>query len=1174
MKILLEAYLDRNFGDDLFVTVLTDHYVEHQFYLMDDESKGASLVNCSKHGNLHTVTEEEALAQINQFGAYVFVGGDFYPPYYSRYVGRVQRAKGIHENGGIVLVLGASLYKDYPVDSLPNVREFFAQVDVATFRDSVSYGQYKKMMPASCAFLTSDMMFALADMPQTVLEEKPDIRILGISIRKVMNISAEKYSEYCKFIAQLVTTHLNRDPRNEVRFLAFSTGSYDDRDTAEHILEMLSRALQERTEIVEYSRDVFAFINSVDMCDAVISTRFHALCTALVLGKPFFPINYEAKVFNLLEEIGYTGTGVAYGESISAEAVLDGLQQDRPSPDKLKQYLLRGAQFFDVSDVFLDSGCEQGADHELLMKLMRQLHAEQAENEKLQVRLAEAQREVTETKRKEQLTATQREDLQSALARAQQNRADCSRELASVIGLCNALVTTKAFKLVHLITRIRHQFFAGTRQQRKDFWKWVGGRFRHQPDLNHGYNPMFSIITPLQQIRMCLTAELPVSRQEKTHLDVAVQQPLRLPALTEQILQTPYNKPDIIMFSVIDYDFRFQRPQHFAKRFAENGHRVFYINANFANPECIREIAANLFTVSFMTQSCNAIYFNDQWGGFQQWILEKMESLVDTYAIRDAIMVLDYPNWMDVSQALHNRYGFAMVADYMDDATGFLGTTTKSLKQNCERMLRDCDLVVPSSQFLADIARKYTDKITIVRNGTEVEHFQRALEMEQHRQRPVIGYYGAVSHWFDWEKVCYVAKNLPQCDVVIIGAVTEYRDKLEGYENIKLLGEKDYQELPEHLAYFDVCLIPFETSTDLIKATNPVKFYEYLSAGKRVVATEIPELEPYRDRYVYMSNDNGQFLEYIRRCLNGEDTLASKEDCIAFAKENAWQSRYEAFAQGCTTAVPKVNVIVLTYNNLRLNRFCIDSILNNTAYPNYELIVLDNQSTDGTVEYLKELDVKQDPRVKVILNPENSGFAGGNNKAIEQSDGKYVVLLNNDTVVTRGWLTALVKHMELDPRCGMVGAVTNSIGNEQMIAVQYRNLREMAAFAYNYTRRHMGEVYRDVDRIPLFCTIIRKDMMDQYGLLDDGYKVGMFEDDDYTMLVKKAGYHFFAAEDCFVHHVNNASFKKLHPQEYKKIFDENRARFEKKWNTSWKMPKYRAEITADVNEGCMVEPIE
>ena len=58
-------------------------------------------------------------------------------------------------------------------------------------------------------------------------------------------------------------------------------------------------------------------------------------------------------------------------------------------------------------------------------------------------------------------------------------------------------------------------------------------------------------------------------------------------------------------------------------------------------------------------------------------------------------------------------------------------------------------------------------------------------------------------------------------------------------EDIKLLGEMKYEDLPKHLAYFDVCLIPFDTSTDLIKATNPVKFYEYLSAGKRIVATEI-----------------------------------------------------------------------------------------------------------------------------------------------------------------------------------------------------------------------------------------------------------------------------------------------------------------------------------------------
>ena len=71
----------------------------------------------------------------------------------------------------------------------------------------------------------------------------------------------------------------------------------------------------------------------------------------------------------------------------------------------------------------------------------------------------------------------------------------------------------------------------------------------------------------------------------------------------------------------------------------------------------------------------------------------------------------------------------------------------------------------------------------------------------------------------------------------------------------------------------------------MIKATNPVKFYEYLSAGKRIVATEIPELEPFRDEYVYMSNDDQKFLEYVKMCLSHEDNLKSKEECIAFARE-------------------------------------------------------------------------------------------------------------------------------------------------------------------------------------------------------------------------------------------------------------------------------------------------
>ena len=749
--------------------------------------------------------------------------------------------------------------------------------------------------------------------------------------------------------------------------------------------------------------------------------------------------------------------------------------------------------------------------------------------------------------------------------------------------LCMSINSKNSYRLLCAFSRFVKQFLCGPIPEKKKFigiCKRAITRESSEFSKNDGYNMLLNVVnvldSPTSNVNDRKSTIIDMPQAEETVLSVSNSNEVinlnMLNRSTEKCLQQKYEKADVIIFSVINYEFRYQRPQHFASRFAENGHRVFYVNANFVNPDSVKEIAKNLYAVNFFNEKCNAIYYAAECHDYEQWLKKKMDELINLYAIEDAMIVLDYPNWVYGAEYLRKTYGFKITVDYMDDFTGFLGTTTNTLKDNCIHMLKTSDMVVASSNFLCDIATKYAKKINVVRNGTEVDHFYKALEMEKHKKRPVIGYYGAVSHWFAWEKVCYIAKNMPEADVVIIGEVTEHREKLEKYKNIKLLGEKKYDELPEHLAYFDVCLIPFDTSTDLIKATNPVKFYEYLSAGKRIVATEIPELEPFRDEYVYMSNDDEKFLEYVKLCLNQQDTLKSKEECVAFARENDWQKRYEKFAEACKEAVPKVSIIVLTYNNLELNKFCVDSILEKTAYPNYELIILDNCSTDGTVEYLQELDKKNDPRVKVIINKENSGFAGGNNLAIDQASGDFIMLLNNDTVVTRGWLTNAVKHMANDPKCGMCGSVTNSIGNEAMIGVNYKNIRELDNFAFQYTRSHNNEVYTDVDRLAMFCTLIRREIIDQYGKLDVDYQVGMFEDDDYAQVVKKAGYDLVIAEDVFVHHVNNASFKKLQSEEYKRIFEKNKEHFEKKWSVKWKMPKYREGVTAVINAGMMVVP--
>ena len=162
-----------------------------------------------------------------------------------------------------------------------------------------------------------------------------------------------------------------------------------------------------------------------------------------------------------------------------------------------------------------------------------------------------------------------------------------------------------------------------------------------------------------------------------------------------------------------------------------------------------------------------------------------------------------------------------------------------------------------------------------------------------------------------------------------------------------------------------------------------------------------------------------------------------------------------------------------------------------------------------------ELSGRQ-PGVRVILNRDNLGFAAGNNVGMREADGDYIVLLNNDTVITRGWLTALSKHMENNVMIGMCGPVTNSIGNEAKIKVDYHSMSELESFSYHYTAKHLNEEYKDINVLALFCTMIKRQVVDECGYLDEDYGIGMFEDDDYAESVKAKGYSLVIAEDAFV----------------------------------------------------------
>jgi GT2 family glycosyltransferase len=266
--------------------------------------------------------------------------------------------------------------------------------------------------------------------------------------------------------------------------------------------------------------------------------------------------------------------------------------------------------------------------------------------------------------------------------------------------------------------------------------------------------------------------------------------------------------------------------------------------------------------------------------------------------------------------------------------------------------------------------------------------------------------------------------------------------------------------------------------------------------------------------------------------------------------------QFARLQDGLCGLYPKASIIILTYNNLDYNRQCLESIFASTAYPNFDVIVVDNASSDGTPAFLRSFAASH-PNLRVILNPENAGFAAGNNQGFAASDGEYVVFLNNDTVVTPGWLSGLIRYLR-DPAVGFVGPVTNFSGNESRISVDYADIRDLNDFARRYTNSHRGQSF-DIRMLALFCAVTRRSVLEEIGPLDERFNVGMYEDDDYSLRLRHAGYQILCAEDVYVHHWGSAGFSQFAQERYNRLQSENRRKFEEKWGTRWIPHRWRME---------------
>ena len=528
-----------------------------------------------------------------------------------------------------------------------------------------------------------------------------------------------------------------------------------------------------------------------------------------------------------------------------------------------------------------------------------------------------------------------------------------------------------------------------------------------------------------------------------------------------------------------------------------------------------------------------------------EWLIA-VEALKVRHGIDEAIVHVHLPSWAPLAWALRSTFGWPVVYDCMDEWEDFPRVGRAFVEPERE-LVAGADLVVTTAEKLRAKCAPSNSRTLLVRNGVDADFFtdncapSNVLSDVPH---PIIGFTGTLAEWVDFELLATVARERPDWTFVLVGYVHVGVDGLFGLErlpNVILTGLQPYQMMPSFLFWFDVAIIPF-VNDNISAAVDPVKFYEYAASGKRIVTTDLPELAEHS--HLFHSGIGATGVEQaIEKALAEGPKLAQAR--VELAHANTWESRYQTLDSATRALWPTLSIVIVTYGQLAFTRRCLDTLIANTTYPALEVIVVDNGSTDGTALYLQHLAVAH-PRIKLILNSHNRGFAPANNQRLAIATGDVLVLLNNDTELSPGWHVPLLKHLE-DHTIGLVGPRSDSVGNEAIIRVPDEYAGDLDGFCRMLQREHEGKTF-DIEMLGMFCVAMRRDVYEAVGPLDEGYEIGMFEDDDYAQRIRAAGWRVTCARDAFVHHVGNATFKSLIASgEYERLWNRNRALYEARW---------------------------
>ncbi|HEY3309666.1 MAG TPA: glycosyltransferase family 2 protein [Desulfuromonadaceae bacterium] len=215
------------------------------------------------------------------------------------------------------------------------------------------------------------------------------------------------------------------------------------------------------------------------------------------------------------------------------------------------------------------------------------------------------------------------------------------------------------------------------------------------------------------------------------------------------------------------------------------------------------------------------------------------------------------------------------------------------------------------------------------------------------------------------------------------------------------------------------------------------------------------------------------------------------------------------------TKPPLASVIIVNWNGVRFLQECLESLFNQT-FQDFELIIVDNASTDGSVEFIAGY-----PRVKLVSLALNTGFAAGNNIGFQNASGEYIVILNNDTCAEPDWLEKLVKVADANPGVGMIGCRTCVYGDKDTIDTIGGSICRDGMSRGGYRLRSFSELGLEAVEEGLYpsgcAALYKRAMLNETGFFDDDF-FAYAEDTDLGLRGQLAGWKTLIVTNAIVHH--------------------------------------------------------